>query len=452
MMVNARALPAPCRTGFALLLVALLAACASYVPAPLDKTPALKPALADLRCGGSALPPVLGVKDVVRLALENDPDLVAARAQAHVADAQVLAAGILPNPSFTGNYGFLLGGPGTVGAIAGGLSADVTSLVTFSVRRRAANATAAQINAAILWQEWQVIGKARLLVVDLVEGDKSHALLRRMLGLMQQRLARARIALAQGNTTLKTVAPDIAAVGDLRRQLDALDRQQAAQRQALNALLGLRADVPVPLAAHLDLPEIAPAAVAELAASLADRRPDLVALQLGYRAEEARVRGAILAQFPALLLGVASSRDNSNVWAAGPQITLALPVFDRNQGNIAVARATRAQLRAAFRARLAAAAGEIEALVANRTLVQRQLARARPQAAALAAIASRAAAAYAAERLDERSYVDLAIAALAKRQEIAALRQSLLEQRVALATLIGAGMPPVRLPPAAVGS
>jgi outer membrane protein TolC len=435
-----------------LLVAAALAACTAYSPLPLDKTPSLKTSLSQLRHAGPALPAVLGVDDISMLAVENDPDLVAARRRAHVAEAQVLAAGILPNPSVTGNYGFLLGGPGTVTSIAAGLSEDIKALVTLSSRRRAADAAAQQVNATIVWQEWQVIAKARLLAVDLVEGDETLALSRQTLDLLQGRLDRSRAALAQGDATLSMVAPDVVAVAGIRKQIDDLNRQQATRRHDLNALLDLSPGTAVPLARQLGLPEIDAARTHALLQTLADRRPDLVALQLGYRAQEAKLRGAILAEFPALALGVTGGRDNSDVRAIGPQITLDLPIFDRNQGNIAIERATREQLHAEFTARLAAAIGDIRAMMASQTLIEEQLAKARPQVDELAAIASRAGAAYAAGNLDERTYADLATAVLAKRQEIVALEQSLLDERVAIATLIGAGMPPVLLPPEEPGT
>jgi len=61
-------------------------------------------------------------------------------------------------------------------------------------------------------------------------------------------------------------------------------------------------------------------------------------------------------------------------------------------------------------------------------------------------IASRAESAFNAGNLDERGYVDLASARLTKEQEILTIEQSLLDQQVAIATLIGAGMPAIALP------
>ena len=181
--------------------------------------------------------------------------------------------------------------------------------------------------------------------------------------------------------------------------------------------------------------------------TLPNRRPDLTALQLGYRAADARVRAAILGQFPNLTFGVTGGSDNSNVRNVGPQITLELPIFDRNQGNIAIERATREQLHAEYAARLAAANGQVRAALSEIALLQRQLASVRAELPALERAAAQAQSAFDTAAIDDRAYVDLVSARYAKEQELVLLEQSLLDQQVALATLTGAGLPQVALPP-----
>ena len=104
-----------------------------------------------------------------------------------------------------------------------------------------------------------------------------------------------------------------------------------------------------------------------------ERRPDLVALQLGYRAQNAKLRTAILSRFPNLMFGVTGGSDNANVRNFGPQITLELPIFNQNQGNIAIETATRQQLHDEYAARLTAAFGQVRAMMAEIELLSRQL-------------------------------------------------------------------------------
>ena len=427
-----------------------LAACQSYSSLPLDARPDLAKQLRDLDFGPAAstidpaYPLTIGAISV--LAVRNNPDLRAARAERGVAAAQVLQAGILPNPSLNASYALLLGGPGTVGAIAASLGQDVKSLVTLRAKRRTAVAAAESVDASLIWQEWQTIGKARLLVVDLVAGERQRRLLARTLTVLEQRLGRERQAVAQGNATLITLVPALAAVADLHKQTDDIDRQQQTRNQDLDVLLGLAPNVTLQLDERLDLPPIEPPAVEALLPTLADRRPDLIALQLGYRSQEEKLRTAILAQFPALVMGATGGRDTSDVRTLGPQITLDVPIFDRNQGNIAVEQATRQKLHDEFTSRIATAKAEVQSMLADQALIARQLKALRAEVQRLEADAAQGEAAYRAGNIDMRSYVDLVAAALAKEQELIAREQLSLEQQVAIATLIGAGMPTVAIP------
>jgi outer membrane protein TolC len=51
----------------------------------------------------------------------------------------------------------------------------------------------------------------------------------------------------------------------------------------------------------------------------------------------------VLAQFPKVSIGILPASDTSNVHTFGIGATVDLPIFDRNQGNIAIERATRKQ-------------------------------------------------------------------------------------------------------------
>jgi outer membrane protein TolC len=129
----------------------------------------------------------------------------------------------------------------------------------------------------------------------------------------------------------------------------------------------------------------------------------------------------------------------------GPQITIELPLFNRNQGNIAIETATRQQLHDEFTARLTTAKAEVRSLLADIALLQDQLSAKQPQLTELEQTAANAQRAYRDADLDERTYVDVLSARNAKQQEILAIEQILMEQQIAVATLIGAGMPPVTL-------
>jgi outer membrane protein TolC len=431
-----------------LMLAALglaLAACGAPADLPLPVQSGLAASLDGLRRDGVDASAPLTMTQVALLAAQNNPDLRAVRAQHGLAQAQVLQAGLLPNPQFTGAFLPLVAGIGTTPAYNTGLSQDIRALITLSSSRDAARASAGQVDAQILWQEWQVIGQARLLAVDLIEADRSLVLLASNRDLLAARYRKSQRAVAAGNETLTASAPDLAALQTTTAQINDLQRQQLSRRHQLNALLGLMPDVAVPLDPRPDIPPWSVDAVAQALPTLAQRRPDLVALQLGYRAQNAKLRTVILSRFPNLVFGVTGGSDNSNVRNLGPQVTLELPIFNQNQGNIGIETATRQQLHDEYVARLAAAAGQVRAMMAEIDLLSHQLSAVRLDLAGTRRIAGQAETAFNAGNLDERGYVDLVAARLTKEQEVVTIEQSLLDQQVAIATLIGDGMPAITI-------
>ncbi|HEY4043727.1 MAG TPA: TolC family protein [Rhodopila sp.] len=424
----------------------VLAACSAPADLPLPTSPELAGNLADLHHEGIDPASPLTVSQVALLAVRNNPELRAVRAQHGVAQAQVLQAGLLPNPQVTGAFLPLIAGVGTTPAWNAGISEDIRALITLSSSRKAARASAAQVDAQILWQEWQVIGQARLLAVDIIEAERFLALLARTRNLLAGRYAKSQRAVTAGNETLTVSAPDLAALQTITTQINDLQRQQLARRHQLNALLGLAPEIALRLDPTLRIQPWSRDAVTQALPTLADRRPDLVALQLGYRAQNAKLRTAILSRFPNLSFGVTGSSDNANVRNAGPQVTLELPIFNQNQGNVAIETATRQQLHDEYVARLTAAAGQVRAMAAEIELLSHQLIAVRRDLAGTRRVAGQAEAAFNAGNLDERGYVDLVAARLTKEQEIVAIEQSLLDQQVAIATLIGDGMPAIAVP------
>lgn len=421
------------------LLALSLAGCAHYTPLPLATQAPLAP---DLRSLDPSIPSEpLGVEQVVTLALANNPDLRAIRFKRGIATGQTLQAGLLPNPSLSGALLPLLSGAGSVPAWNLGIAQDIKSLVTYRSRRRAAADSEQQVAADIIWQEWQVAGQARQLACDLIMGNRARPSYAGAYTLLVERNTKLEKALAAHSVTLVTVAPDRLALQSARAALDALDQRQLGLKHQLNALLGLTPDAQLPLAEQVDLPPFDMAAIRADLPNLPARRPDLIALRMGYASSDEQVRQAILSQFPDMNLGGSVASDNAKVINGGPNIQIGLPIFDRNQGNIAIARATREQLHADYSARLAATMGTVEAMLSEAEQLSAQLMTARHDLPAARLAAERAQAAFGASNLDERGYVNLVSNRFTKEQEIMTLELALLDRQIAIQTLIGSGLP-----------
>ena len=412
--------------------------CASYEHLPLDKESRLVARASELEgIGGKRI--TLAMLD--RLAVLNNPDLRAARAKLGIGAAQVIQAGILPNPQADVTYPFVIAGPGVI--------QSVRSILLLDTKREAAQNAASEIYATLLWQEWQTIGKARLLFVEIVLGERAKKLIAQSRKFLQERFDLTSKAISQGNATLATLSPDLVALSDIEKAYNDLERLQLSRIHQLNALLGLAPGAKLALAAPPDVPRVDPAMIRRQLVTLADRRPDLIALQYGYRSEDAKVREAILSQFPNLSVGVASVGTGStpNTLIFGPRVTIDLPIFDRNQGGITFEEATREQLYREFNARISAATGEIGALLSEQALLSRQLADLEPRLKEARMIAEEAETAFKQGAFDERAYVDIEVARFTREQEKVGLQQALLEGQVGLATLFGAGMPQIEIEP-----
>jgi cobalt-zinc-cadmium efflux system outer membrane protein len=317
-----------------------------------------------------------------------------------------------------------------------GLNYDLMALVLRDVTIAASQAAATQVDLEILWQEWQVVQQARTFFVQSILEARKLALLRQAQALYAQRYARSSKALKQGNLTLDVTGTDLTALLDANTRVSQMEQNLDKTRHDFNMLLGLRPDVELNLT---PLPEPQPVEQATIREGLADlpkRRPDLLALQAGYQSQEAKVRSAVLSQFPSLSVGINQGRDTGDVTSIGLGISLNLPILNRNRGQIAIQRATRAQLGQAYQARLDQAYNEVNLLETQQDLIARQLAVLSQELPTLLGMVEKATLAYEAGNIGSLTYVNMTNTLLNKRLEVVAMEQSLWEIRIALDTLL----------------
>jgi outer membrane protein TolC len=432
-----------------LLLGAVLAGCASYQPLPLD-TDARAPAIpADIRIDVADMPlpelrrhPFdpsngLDMTEVAMLAVANNPDLKLARDERGIARAQAFAAGLLPDPVLELTGGFPFSGPDTDSAFRLGLAYDLRSLLTHSAATQAAEASARRIDLDLLWKEWQVVSKARELFIR--DNYQRQALV--LLAQEHQRLAQRHAwmvdAQRRGDITLSALAADLVAMQSVERRINDLQRRHAATDQALDLLLGLSPRAALDLAGSPAIAPVSETAVKRALAQLPHRRPDLLALEAGYQSEEARYRKAILEQFPAFDVGFVRARDTGGTNTLGFGISMTLPVFNRNQGNIAIEQATRQRLHDEYAARLQRARADVERILRDQAFLQAS----RHDLEGAIALAAQARDAARVARthgdLSGAGYAQIETAWIDDRLNLLAVDRTLLEQQAALQTLLG---------------
>ncbi|MGF6806573.1 outer membrane protein TolC [Paraburkholderia sp. Clong3] len=383
----------------------------------------------------------LDIDEVAMLAVANNPDLKLARDDLGIAGAQAYSAGLLPDPQLSVSSDYP-GAAGTTRAFNYGLSIDVMAIVLRSANKQSADATLAKTDLGLLWQEWQVVAQARQLFVKRCFQQRTLPLLQQQRELARTRYERMAAARAAGNLTDDTLTAALLAYGDARKQYTDAERAAAQTHHDLNALLGLAPDVQLQLQSGSD--DVAPLPDATLDSALAElarRRPDLIALQAGYEAQEQKYRAAILSQFPSLSVGFVRARDTSNIYTSGFQVNLSLPIFNRNQGNVAIEKATRQRLRDEYQTRLNQAYADVARLREDSAILARQLQQTEAALPGVERAAREAAAVYAEHNLVLGAYTDAQSAALAKRIDVATLREALAEQRIGLQALLGSAIP-----------
>jgi outer membrane protein TolC len=428
----------------------LISACATYRPEPLPTSADLKhdPAALTIKAERLRIPGLqphpldlskgLDMTTTVMLAVLNNPALKAAHAHAHVASAELFNAGLLPDPKLDGEIGFPIGGgDNPPNSYFVGLSQELRSIFTRSTAKEAASAKVRSVNLEILWQEWQVAEKARMLFVRRQSETELRAVYAEVRDLYQRRYRRDWSAVHAGDLTISQAATDLAALNNAENRLRKLDREADGNAHELNALLGLTPDVTLRLAGNVALPVPSVSELQAAQTQLPSRRPDLLALQVGYQSQEAALHRAVLEQFPSIKVGVFGARDTDNVRTVGIGVSLNLPLFNRNRGNIAIQQATRDQLRAEYQARLDEAIGEAHRLWRATELLHNQLDATEKRLPELENLVSEGQASYTAGNLDDRSYIALRTHLLDARSEAIQLKESLGEARVALETLLG---------------
>jgi outer membrane protein TolC len=432
----------------------LLSACTVYHAQPLPSGDSLltQDALARVQIDPAKMPlpelaahrfdPSAGfdIEDVAMLAVANNPDLKLARDDLGIAQAQAFSAGLLPDPQ----VGISSDYPGAVGlsrAFSYGLSMDVMAIVTRSANKKSADATVRKTDLGLLWQEWQVVAQARQLFVKARFQDETLPLLSQQAELAHTRYARTAHAASEHNVSADTATAALTAWEDARKQHADMEHAREQTRHDLNALLGLAPEVELPLTGPETVEPLDTSTLDAAIAALPQRRPDLIALQAGYEAQEQKYRAAILNQFPSLSVGFTRQRDTSEIYTSGFAINLSLPIFNRNRGNVAIEQATRQRLADEYQDRLNTAYADIAHLRADSAIAARQLAQDEAALPALERAAAQAHGAYAARDIVLGQYVDAQSAALTRRVDAAAGREALAEQRIALQALLGSAIP-----------
>jgi outer membrane protein TolC len=166
-------------------------------------------------------------------------------------------------------------------------------------------------------------------------------------------------------------------------------------------------------------------------------RLDLVALKLGYESQEYSLRAAVKSQFPKIGISLNSANDTTPISTRGAGVTFDIPLFDRNQGQVAIAKATRQQLFDEYIARCAEARSQVVQISAQISHVKTEVISAEKASLEEHAILMAHQKTRESDNLDYQMYRDARMQLANRNLELSTLKQELFELSVALEIATG---------------
>src|SRR5207302_700465 len=386
----------------------------------------------------------IGPDDAATIALYSNPALRAIRDRRGLAAAQLIQAGILPNPIVSYARDYVTGG-NTAGTTTGynfTAAWEFTALIPFLPKQIAARRNFRSVELDVAWQEWQVAVNARAAVYRVLSLDAQVARAREANEGLQQSTDAVRKAAEAHEKTVLDLAAVESASQDSRATMLALEQEFEKQHLGLNKILGVEPETKVALRKGLSLPtRLAAPDERDLLDGVESRRLDLLGLRQGYESQDATVRAAILAQFPKMSVGFSKASDTTNVHTTGFTVAVDVPFFDRNQGAIATERATRQRLLDEYNQRVFEARADIAMAIADIRSLDRQVAAAQEALPVLERLVDSAQKAREQGNADVLSYYIARNSLLQKRIQLIKLQEQLLEAHTALEIASGRFLP-----------
>jgi outer membrane protein TolC len=386
----------------------------------------------------------IGPDEAAIVASYLNPALRSIRDRRGLAVAQLIQAGVLPNPQVSYTRDYVTGGntAGTTNAFNFNASWEVTSLLPLLPKRTAARANLRSVDLDIAWNEWQIVESARLAVYRVIAlRDELASATEADRELTQSAETLKRAVEAHEKTVIDYGAAE-ASSQDARATALGLAQEYNKQRLGLQRILGVSPEAEVRLRPGIGLPSHLEVPSQEaLTEGLESRRLDLLALQQGYRSQDANVRVAILEQFPKISLGFAKASDTTDVHTSGFAVTVDVPILNRNQGVLATERATRQKLLDEYNQRVFEAHSDIATALSDIRWLNRQVAAAEEALPIFERLVKSAETAMQEGHTDVLAYYTARSGLLQRRVQLVKLKELLLEAQTALEIASGRFIP-----------
>jgi len=278
----------------------------------------------------------LDPEDAVEVALLRNQGLVAQYEQLGIAQADLVQAGLLTNPSFGARVRF----PSGSGSIDTefSLAQDFLDLLTVPLRKKVAaaqlEATKARVGQAVL----ELTAQVRTAIVTLQAAQATAEVRRLILDAQAAAAELRRRQHAAGNVSDLDLAQEDEFYQRGKIDLARAETQVLEDREHVNRLLGLWGAESASWSvesAMATLPE-KEASLEHIESLAIARRLDLAAARSELQSlEEAASLARLFRVLPAIQIGVSTESDTEGNRVTGPQLSVELPIFDQGRGRAA---------------------------------------------------------------------------------------------------------------------
>ncbi len=321
----------------------------------------------EIDISGSLTPDELAV-----IAVYSNVELKALRSNRDVAEAQIFAARLLPDPTISMGFDVPLSAANTVTALATGIGTDLSSLSSQKARLSSSNLNRDKIDEEILWAEWLTAEQAKLLALRVSRLEVIFDKTLELQSLAETDLNNAIRAAVRGDIPASEVDARRLSAADAADRARAIENQLATNRLELNRVLGLDPEVALSLAAS-SASRFSNFQLSQMYLAAVEIRPDLKAMRLDLQNANTGIAIAKSSRFPLPSLDFNGARDTGGLKTLGAGIGLTLPIWNRGRGDISIAKADLSRLEAEYRARLETVRADMALALSTLDISHRQL-------------------------------------------------------------------------------
>jgi cobalt-zinc-cadmium efflux system outer membrane protein len=282
----------------------------------------------------------LTADNAVQIALLNNHELQAVYEELNIAQADLVQAGLLRNPVFSGEVRFATDGGGT--AVVLDVAQDFVSLLSMPLRKGRAQAAFEAAKVRVTAEVLDTAFEVQMAFFDYQAADQAREMRQTVMEATAASYDLAKRLGVAGNNRDLDVSNERAMHEQAKIDLAVAEAEVVRTRERMNALMGLWGEQTAAWHAAVRLPAV-PETEAQFEGIERRAIESSLDLSLLRREMEVAARSAGIAKPFAWLegadVGAAAERELEGGWSVGPSLSLPIPLFDQGQAKFGEAQA-----------------------------------------------------------------------------------------------------------------